>query len=98
MHIEIIDPKGKRVEATIEEKSANIFAIRCVPQEIGDHQILFYRDKEKTVRMTKFICQVYDANKILVSDLPSAVAHRPYTFTSRRTSASFALPNPLSLL
>ena len=69
-----------------------------MPQEIGDHQILFYRDKEKSVRMMKFICQVYDANKILISDLPSAVAHRPYTFTSRRTLAPFAFSYPLSLL
>ncbi|CAF5132220.1 unnamed protein product, partial [Rotaria socialis] len=30
---------------------------------------------------TKFICQVYDATKIRISDLPAAIPHQLYKFT-----------------
>jgi hypothetical protein len=76
-------PSGKRIEGKIEEKSTNIYVIRFLPTEIGDHRIIFYNDKEKKFIVTKFICQVYDATKIRVSDLPSAVPHRLYKFTSK---------------
>ena len=80
---DVIAPSGKRIEGKIEEKSTNIYALRFLPNEIGDHRIIFYNDKEKKSVLTKFISQVYDATKIRVSDLPSAVPHRLYKFTSK---------------
>ncbi len=81
--VDIITPSGKRIEGKIEEKSTNIYVLRFLPNEIGDHRIIFYNDKEKKSILTKFISQVYDAKKIRVSDLPSAVPHRLYKFTSK---------------
>jgi hypothetical protein len=83
IHVDIITPSGNRRKGTIEKLVFDSYAIRFIPNEIGDHEIRFYKDEEKKFIMTKFICQVYDASKISVSDLPSAVAHRPYKFTSK---------------
>jgi hypothetical protein len=76
-------PSGKRIEGYIEEKFSNMYVIQYLPNEIGDHRIIFYNDKDKKLILTKFICQVYDATKIRVSDLPSAIPHRLYKFTSK---------------
>lgn len=84
IHVDIIAPSGHHAEGKIEEKALNTYGIRFLPNEIGDHQIVFYSDKEKKVILTKFICQVYDASKIRISDLPSGIAHQIYKFTSNR--------------
>lgn len=85
----IINPSGKEIESKIEEKSSNIYAIKYIPNEIGNHKIIFYNDKDKKEILMKFICQVYDASKIRVSDLPSATPHRLYKFTSIDNECSF---------
>jgi len=81
--VDIISPSGDKLEGKIEEKSPNLYAVRFIPNKIGDHQIIFYHDKEKKLPITKFISQVYDASKIHVSDLTPAFPHRPYKFTSK---------------
>jgi hypothetical protein len=81
--VDIITPSGKRIEGKIEEKSLNIYILHFLPNEIGDHRILFYNDKDKKSIIAKFISQIYDATKIQVSDLPSAVPHRLCKFTSK---------------
>jgi len=60
-----------------------MYVIRYLPNEIGDHKIIFYNDKDKKLILTKFICQIYDPTKIRVSDLPPAIPHRLYKFTSK---------------
>ncbi|CAF1246383.1 unnamed protein product [Rotaria sordida] len=87
IYVDIIAPSGNCIEGKIEEKSFNIYAIRFIPNEIGDHQIIFYNDKEKQLTITKYICQVYDVTKIHISDLPPAVSHRLYKFTINTTDA-----------
>lgn len=84
MYVEIISPSNNCTEGKIEEKSLNIYGIRYTPTEVGDHQIIFYNDKDKTCTITKFVCQVYDSTKIRISDLPPAVPHQIYTFTSKK--------------
>jgi hypothetical protein len=83
IHVDILTPSSNHLVGKIEEKSTNIYVIRFVPNEIGDHEIRFYSDQEEQVLITKFISQVYDASQIRVSDLPVGVAHRPYKFTSK---------------
>jgi hypothetical protein len=83
IHVDIITPSNNRIEGKIEEKSENIYAIRFIPNEIGDHRIIFYNDKDKKLIITKFISQIYDATKIRLSDLPPAIPHRLYKFTSK---------------
>lgn len=78
---DIISPSGDRLDGDIEEKSSNVFALHCVPTEIGDHEILFYRDESKQMPMMKFLCQVYDASQIHVGDLRPAIPNQPYKFT-----------------
>ncbi|CAF1615421.1 unnamed protein product, partial [Adineta ricciae] len=81
LYINVISPSGHECEGKIEEKSPNLYTVRFIPNEIGDHQIIFYSDKDKKFLITKFISQVFDASKIRISDLPPAVPHRPYKFT-----------------
>ncbi|CAM4895437.1 unnamed protein product [Rotaria socialis] len=81
LHIDIVSPSGNCIQGKIEEKSANIYAIQYTPNEIGDHHIMFYTDNDKKCMITKFICQVYDATKIRISDLPAAIPHQLYKFT-----------------
>ncbi|CAF4205688.1 unnamed protein product [Rotaria sp. Silwood2] len=81
IHINILTPSGNCIEGKIEEKSLNIYAIRFIPNEIGDHQIIFYSDKEKKHIITKYTCQVYDVTKIHISDLLPAIPHQLYKFT-----------------
>ena len=81
--VEIITPSGKRIEGLIEEKSSTVSLLQFLPEEIGGHRIIFYDDREKKSIVTKFISQVYDATKIRVSELPSAVPHRLYKFSSK---------------
>jgi hypothetical protein len=84
IHIDIITPSGKQIKGKIEKISINSYSIDFIPKEIGDHEIRFYNDEEKKQIITKFICQVYDINKIYVSDLPVAVTHQRYKFTSKK--------------
>jgi len=77
--VDIITPSGRQIKGKI---SVNPYTIDFLPNEIGDHEIRFYGDEEKKFLLTKFICQVYDISKIRISDLPFAIAHRPYKFTS----------------
>ncbi|CAF3728092.1 unnamed protein product [Rotaria sp. Silwood1] len=79
--IDIITPSGNYIEEKLEEKSSNIYTIRFIPNEIGNHQIIFYSDKDKKHIITKYICQVYDITKIHISDLLPAIPHRLYKFT-----------------
>jgi hypothetical protein len=81
LYINVISPSGHEFEGKIEEKSANLYTVRFTPNEVGDHQIIFYSDKDKKFLITKFISQVFDASKIRVSDLLPAAPHRPYKFT-----------------
>ena len=83
IHVDIITPSNCRIEGKIEEKSHHLYAIPFIPREIGNHEIIFYNDKEKKLVITKFVCQVHDITKIRISDLPLAVPNRPYQFTSR---------------
>ncbi len=93
LHVDIITPSGKQIKGKIEKISINLYTIDFIPNEIGDHEIRFYNDEEKKLIMTKFICQVYDINQIRVSDLPIAVAHRLYKFTSKKKCFFFCLKN-----
>ena len=61
----------------------NKYIINFIPKEIGEYEIKFYNDKEKKSFLSKFICQVYDINQIQISDLPVAITHQPYKFTSK---------------
>ena len=81
LKFDIISPSGTRLDGKIEEKSSNYYLLRCIPKEIGNHEIIFYCDHEKQIRMMTFICQVFDAKQIRLSDLPAAIPHRPYVFT-----------------
>lgn len=83
IHIDIITPSGKQIKGKIEKISINSYSIDFIPKEIGDHEIRFYNDEEKKLITNKFICQVYDINKIHLSDLPLAITHQPYKFTSK---------------
>ena len=81
MYFDILSPSGERLDGEIEQKSSSISALHCVPTEIGDHQIQFYRDQAKQIPLMKFLCQVYDASQIRIGDLRPAVPHQPYKFT-----------------
>ncbi len=61
----------------------NSYLMGFIPKEIGSHEIRFYNNEERKLVVTKYTCQVYDINKIRVSDLPLAIAHQPYKFTSK---------------
>jgi hypothetical protein len=81
LHFDIITPSGQPLQAKIEEQSMNTYIMRCLPNEIGNHEIIFYRDRHKQNRMIKFVCQVYDASQVRVSELPSIIAHQSCRFT-----------------
>ena len=81
LHFDILSPSAHRLNGEIEEKSPTLYALRCVPSEVGNHEILFYRDEEKQIRLMKFICQVYDASQIRIGEILPAVPHQLYKFT-----------------
>lgn len=83
LHVDVRTPSGKSIDSKIEEKTANIYVLRFLPDEIGDHKIIFYRDKNKKSVLTKFTSHIYDATKIRISDLPPAVGQQVYRFTGK---------------
>lgn len=83
LHVDIFSPTGQQIEGKIEAKSSDVYLLRFLPNEIGDYRIVFYNDAEQKTMITKFISHVYDATKIRISDLPSAVPHRLYKFTGK---------------
>lgn len=87
--VDIFSPSGQRMDGKIEEKSTDHYLLRFLPNEIGDYRIVFYNDPERQKLITKFISHVYDASKLRISDLPSAVPHRLYKFTGKTCSKMF---------
>ena len=78
IHIDILSPLGQKI---LRRMSSNAY-IDFIPNEIGPHEIRFYHIEDKRILLAKFICQVYDISKIRISDLPLAIAHQRYQFTS----------------
>ena len=76
--MDVTSPLGQK----ILRKMSLDTSIDFIPNEIGPHEIRFYHIEDKRILLGKFICQVYDISKIRVSDLPLAIAHRPYQLTS----------------
>lgn len=78
IHIDILSPLGQKI---LRRMSSNAY-VDFIPNEIGPHEIRFYHIEDKRILLAKFICQVYDISKIRISDLPLAIAHQRYQFTS----------------